>query len=220
MGRVYRSNTTQIDLRGDGPSRQDSMSTNSVNESRRRRAVEALTQQANAASKLADRVENGTIDLQSRLDSISDTVDSDMRRDGGRPMIGASRADMFEGYISNNLLGDDNYGHGKGTVARMLREAYEVAEQAPKRLRNRRAEDALMFSRAPAGGQTETAEFKRWFAGSKVVDADGKPLVVYHGTRRPFNRIQSVKAKGCARQPGGHLFHCRQGCSGGVRTGH
>lgn len=31
--------------------------------------------------------------------------------------------------------------------------------------------------------QTETPEFKRWFGDSKVVDADGKPLVVYHGTR-------------------------------------
>ena len=30
--------------------------------------------------------------------------------------------------------------------------------------------------------QTETPEFKRWFGDSKVVDAEGKPLVVYHGT--------------------------------------
>jgi len=29
---------------------------------------------------------------------------------------------------------------------------------------------------------TQTAEFRRWFAGSKIVDAAGKPLVVYHGT--------------------------------------
>ena len=29
---------------------------------------------------------------------------------------------------------------------------------------------------------TETPEFKAWFGDSKVVDADGKPLVVYHGT--------------------------------------
>lgn len=35
------------------------------------------------------------------------------------------------------------------------------------------------FSRA--GDQTQTPEFKRWFGDSKVVDADGKPLVVYHG---------------------------------------
>lgn len=32
--------------------------------------------------------------------------------------------------------------------------------------------------------QTETAAFKKWFGKSKVVDADGKPLVVYHGTIR------------------------------------
>ena len=30
--------------------------------------------------------------------------------------------------------------------------------------------------------QTETPEFKAWFGDSKVVDAQGKPLVVYHGT--------------------------------------
>lgn len=29
---------------------------------------------------------------------------------------------------------------------------------------------------------TDTPEFKNWFGDSKVVDADGKPLVVYHGT--------------------------------------
>lgn len=32
------------------------------------------------------------------------------------------------------------------------------------------------------GDQTETPEFKKWFGDSKVVDADGRPLVVYHGT--------------------------------------
>ena len=30
--------------------------------------------------------------------------------------------------------------------------------------------------------QTDTAAFKAWFGDSKVVDAQGKPLVVYHGT--------------------------------------
>ena len=31
--------------------------------------------------------------------------------------------------------------------------------------------------------QTETSEFKRWFGDSKVVDENGKPKVMYHGTR-------------------------------------
>lgn len=41
------------------------------------------------------------------------------------------------------------------------------------------------FSVAPP---VDTPEFKRWFGDSKVVDASGKPLVVYHGTnaREPF----------------------------------
>ena len=34
-----------------------------------------------------------------------------------------------------------------------------------------------------------SAEFKRWFAGSAVVDADGKPLVVYHGTGSNFSEF-------------------------------
>lgn len=39
--------------------------------------------------------------------------------------------------------------------------------------------------------QTETAAFKRWFDDSKVVDAEGKPLVVYHGTARDFAEFKS-----------------------------
>jgi hypothetical protein len=34
---------------------------------------------------------------------------------------------------------------------------------------------------------TQTPAFRKWFGGSKVVDAEGKPLVVYHGTSgRPY----------------------------------
>ena len=44
-------------------------------------------------------------------------------------------------------------------------------------------------STAPDSGgapvaQTDTPAFKAWFGDSKVVDADGKPLVVYHGTNK------------------------------------
>lgn len=35
--------------------------------------------------------------------------------------------------------------------------------------------------------QTDTPEFKRWFDGSKVVDSEGKPLVVYHATKAERN---------------------------------
>lgn len=41
-----------------------------------------------------------------------------------------------------------------------------------------------LFSERRKREVTDTPEFKRWFSGSKVVDADGKPLVVYHGTEK------------------------------------
>ena len=34
--------------------------------------------------------------------------------------------------------------------------------------------------------QTETPAFKKWFGNSKVVDAQGEPLVMYHGTDKDF----------------------------------
>lgn len=42
--------------------------------------------------------------------------------------------------------------------------------------------------------QTESPAFKKWFGDSKVVDAEGKPLVVHHGTGRP-DRIGKVFRK-------------------------
>lgn len=41
------------------------------------------------------------------------------------------------------------------------------------------AQDGLSFN---AQGQTNTESFRKWFGDSKVVDNEGTPLVVYHGT--------------------------------------
>ena len=47
------------------------------------------------------------------------------------------------------------------------------------------------------GDQTDTAAFKAWFGDSKVVDAEGKPLVVYHGTPTPeFTRFTKGQGMG------------------------
>jgi len=40
----------------------------------------------------------------------------------------------------------------------------------------------------------ESEAFKKWFGKSKVVDADGKPLVVYHGTVSDFTKFDRQKA--------------------------
>jgi len=41
--------------------------------------------------------------------------------------------------------------------------------------------------------QTETPEFKKWFGNSKVVDKNGKPLIVYHGTPSTFTKFDNKK---------------------------
>lgn len=49
-----------------------------------------------------------------------------------------------------------------------------------------------LAERGPGYGlkQTETPAFKKWFGESKVVDAEGKPLVVYHGTTATFTKFE------------------------------
>lgn len=46
------------------------------------------------------------------------------------------------------------------------------------------------FSRAPA---TDSDAFKRWFKDSEVVDAEDKPLVVYHATKSDITEFDSSK---------------------------
>lgn len=49
---------------------------------------------------------------------------------------------------------------------------------------------------APAGttDKTSTPKFKKWFKGSKVVDADGKPMRVFHGTTADFTTFDRERA--------------------------
>jgi hypothetical protein len=56
---------------------------------------------------------------------------------------------------------------------------------------------------------SSSAAFKKWFGSSKVVDAEGKPLVVYHGTDAEFDAFDNAKI-GSRTDPGffgaGHYF--------------
>lgn len=46
------------------------------------------------------------------------------------------------------------------------------------------------------GSQTDSPEFKAWFGDSKVVDENGEPLVVYHGTDQSFDAFDPEKTIG------------------------
>ena len=70
------------------------------------------------------------------------------------------------------------------------RELQQPGFDITPKMREAAAGGMPMFSMAPRQQQTETPEFKRWFGDSKVVDAQGKPLVVYHGTVRDFSAFK------------------------------
>lgn len=50
-----------------------------------------------------------------------------------------------------------------------------------------------LFSAVSKRTAPDTPEFRRWFAGSKIVGDDGKPLVLYHGTTQDFDRFDPAK---------------------------
>ncbi|HET6373687.1 MAG TPA: diguanylate cyclase, partial [Candidatus Polarisedimenticolia bacterium] len=55
--------------------------------------------------------------------------------------------------------------------------------------------------------KTETPAFKRWFGESKVVDAEGKPLTVYHGTNREFTAFDPAQSSSKTGNPNAELGH-------------
>lgn len=66
-------------------------------------------------------------------------------------------------------------------------------------MRDKVAGGLPLFSRAPeprmtrSNPQTETPQFKAWFKDSKVVDQDGKPLILYHGTQENIEAFDEGK---------------------------
>ena len=50
--------------------------------------------------------------------------------------------------------------------------------------------------------RTNTPEFKRWFGDSKVVDENGEPLVVYHGTDADFSEFKRADGSRSESQTG------------------
>lgn len=71
---------------------------------------------------------------------------------------------------------------GYKTVDDFVDNDYNKFVEAAKQWREENPAE-MMFQKR----QTETPEFKRWFKDSKVVDANGDPLVVYHGTDQDFS---------------------------------
>lgn len=113
-GRVYKGNKTQVDLRGDGPSRQDSMSIGAINESRRRKAMEALAQELKALDKLAEAVatDSGTDRV---LSNLRDLMGKAERAVASGNWPGSTVDGMFESMLLDDLKFSGPGGKGNVT---------------------------------------------------------------------------------------------------------
>ena len=98
---------------------------------------------------------------------------------------------------------DSVVGYSKGKEGPAISEVFDVREQTfPARGMDSQvhgafeqgAQSVTGSNRALDGGfdqSPDTPAFKTWFGDSKVVDADGKPLVVYHGTAADFDSFDN-----------------------------
>ena len=136
-----------------------------------------------------------------------------------RAIVGAVKIDGG-GSINGITIDANNLKtvHSRDNVLQMLEEAVEAEQKegygvyylnknkatqlfGPERVPGRvhSLEGGYMHSVADAASpvksrvkdQTETAQFKRWFRGSKVVNADGTPKLMYHGT--PYGTFNTFR---------------------------
>jgi hypothetical protein len=86
---------------------------------------------------------------------------------------------------------------GLVTLTQTEDEAIEAAAQARAAKTGQSVEQARSTLRASVknsvADQTQTENFQRWFKDSKVVDANGRPLVVYHGKNVGINEFKPSK---------------------------
>ena len=87
----------------------------------------------------------------------------------------------------------------KERLRTLLANTEDVAEQDKIYLEKNTAD-------LPLSREEDSAAFQRWFADSKVVDAEGKPLVVYHGSPNDFT-VFSYKFNNSNGQADGRGFY-------------
>lgn len=108
------------------------------------------------------------------------TAARDWVRNGkGRPYMDGTR--LADGSLADDLAEQEAWlmreakARGYQSIDEMAEKNYTAFENLAKLWRDKHPVDGALLSRSSSG-------LKKWFAGSKVVDEDGEPLVMYHGT--------------------------------------
>lgn len=92
-----------------------------------------------------------------------------------------------------------------GSPAQATSASPRSAGQQASQAQAAEAQSSQGSSSAPNGDIVSTPAFRKWFSDSKVVDSDGKPLVVYHGTTQDFASFSDEKRSGKTGNPNAQL---------------
>lgn len=141
------------------------------------------------ASRAAGRAEGdpGAIEGQPGAAQAPDSAAQERRGRGGEPA--SAEAALDRPTVQDVVAQQERAAQGERAEAKARREREAKADADAQvgefsltgsdRVADQNADQGTMFSVAD---QTDTPAFKKWFGDSKVTDARGKPLVVYHGT--------------------------------------
>ncbi|MBF8177803.1 ADP-ribosyltransferase-containing protein [Herminiimonas contaminans] len=103
---------------------------------------------------------------------VDDILDAIQQEIGGQPIYSSANANDDLQALRRDLNSLGEYLHSIGVDIHTATNT-EIREAMVAAVGNVYDQGAIA---------TETAPFKKWFGDSKVVDADGKPLIVYHGS--------------------------------------
>jgi GNAT superfamily N-acetyltransferase/proteasome lid subunit RPN8/RPN11 len=93
----------------------------------------------------------------------------------------------------NKDTDNDNYNEADGELWDKL---YWRQRKLEKELEDKKPSKMLIKEDTAQYEVTSTPQFKKWFGESKVVDENGKPLVVYHGTNSEFDVFKTKTSWG------------------------
>lgn len=129
-GRTYKANKAQVELKGDGPRRNPSMSIGAINEGRRRKALDALEQEMKAMDAVEAILANPTKSRQFARELRTLQLQADTALKSGNFPHYKDAGAMFESMFLNNMLklrgpgGRGNYESNE--VSRAVRAALET----------------------------------------------------------------------------------------------
>ena len=142
---------------------------------------------------LAEKINGKQIIAPVYVNGVS--TNNNLRIDSNNIATAFGKGNALTKMLTDALNAEESAGNAIGVYYWNKTEAHNLYRSAGLQLPGSSVQSGLIHSIFDAGSdvnremivsQTETQQFKRWFGNSQVVNEDGSPKVVYHGTGSDF----------------------------------